>query len=376
VIRPSVPEPRRLDDLAERIGADLVGDGSIVVRGVAHPAEAGEEDLALAMDDAAFAALAGSPVRAAVVAEPNRDAAADGIAGRLVVRRPRYALARLIALFTPPPRANPGIHAGAVVDHTARIGEGVSIGPFCSIGPGAWIGTGTMLLDHVTVAAGARLGENCLVHAGVRVGERVVIGDRAILQPNAVIGADGFSFATQEAGNIEAARSGGTLGGHETRIVRVNSLGTVVLGDDVEIGAGTTIDRATLGATTIGNGTKIDNQVQVAHNCRIGEDCLIAGCCALSGSVTVGDRVVLAGRVSIADHIKVGDDAVIMAGSGLARDMPPRTVYGGYPAMPKQEKMQELLYLGRLKRMFKDMLDLKSRTDALERRVRGDEPPS
>ncbi len=371
---PSVA-PRRLADLAEAIGAPLVGDGDIVVRGIAHPAQAGADDLALAMEPGAFAALAGTRARAAVVTEDKRDALGESVAGALVVRRPRHALARLLALFTPPPRIQPGIHPTAVVDHTASVGDGVSIGPFCHVGAGAVIGAGTVLMAHVTVGAEARLGDHCLLHAGVRLGERVVVGHRAIIQANAVLGADGFGFATPEQGNIEAARSGGAISGAGIEIVRINSLGTVVLGDDVEIGACTTVDRGTLGATTIGSGTKIDNQVQVAHNCRIGENCLIAGCCALSGSVTLGNRAVLAGRVSIADHVTVGDDAVIMAGSGLARDMPPGTVFGGYPAMPKQQKIEELLYLGRLKRMFRDLMDVRKRIQALEQRGHEVEPP-
>lgn len=360
-------QSRRLAELAELLDAGLAGDGDWEVGGVAHPAAAVAGDLALAMEPESLAALPGSRARAAVVARDAEVPAAD-LAGVLAVDRPRVALARLLDLFDRPLHVGAGIHPSAVIDPTAQLADGVSIGPLCSIGPSVSIGSGTALAAQVTVGAGATLGADCLVHAGVRIGDRVEIGSRVIIQPNAVIGADGFSFVTPQEGSAEAAKRGRSVAGRNVTILRINSVGTVRIGDDVEIGAGTTIDRATLDATTIGSGTKIDNLCQIAHNCRIGENCMIAGNCGLSGSVVLGDRVVLAGSVGIADHLRIGDDAVIAARSGVGRHVPPAAVFGGYPAMPMEEKKQELLHLGRLKRMFKDLLDVQRRVSALEKR--------
>jgi UDP-3-O-[3-hydroxymyristoyl] glucosamine N-acyltransferase len=357
--------PRTLGELAKAIGATLIGDGSVAVYGVAHPAAAGETDLALAVEDAAAAALASSRARAAVVSAGREDALAR-LAGGLAVTRPRYAMAGLLRLFARPPSVEPGIHPAAVVASGARIGDGARIGALAYVGPGAEVGDGTIVMPQATVGAEARVGRDCLVHPGVRIGERVSIGDRCILHPNACIGADGFSFATPEAGSIESVRNS-EVGAQNTVIARIDSLGTVVLGDDVEIGASSTVDRSTLGATRIGRGTKIDNLVQIAHNCSVGENCLIAGHCGLSGSVRLGDRVVLAGGVGVADHLTIGDDAIVMAGSGVGRDVPARTVVGGYPALPREQVLDQILYTGRLKRMFRDLMDARKRLAAIER---------
>jgi UDP-3-O-[3-hydroxymyristoyl] glucosamine N-acyltransferase len=372
---PAAPPPSRsLDDLGRTIGAVVVGDGAATVRGVAHPSAAGEADLALALEDAAIAALADSAARAAMV-PAGREAALEPLAGGLVVERPRYAMARLLGLFAPRPHAPPGIHPGAVVEPGADLGEDVRIGAMAYVGPGAAIGAGTIVMPQATVGAGARIGAGCLLHSGARIGERAVLGDRCIVHANAALGADGFSFATPEAGSVESVRESG-VAARNFGIAKIDSLGTVILGDDVEVGAGTCVDRSTLGATRIGSGTKIDNLVQIAHNCTIGSDCLIAANCGISGSVRLGDRVVLAGGVGVADHIAIGDDAVVMAGSGVGRYVAPRTVVGGYPAQPREQVLEQIRYLGRLKRMFRDLADARTRLADIESRLVPDRPKS
>ncbi len=359
---------RALSEIAAAIGADLVGDGKIMVRAVAHPAMVASVDtLALGMDEGSERALAKSKAAAAVVAH-GREAALRPFRGGLVVRRPRHALAQLLALFDRPPEAMQGVHASAVVDGSAVLGERVAIAPLVHIGPRARIGRGTRVFAQASIGADAAVGDDCLIFPGARIGERCVLGARVIVKPNAVIGSDGFSFVTPEKGSVESAReSNGRIAAQNVAIVRINSIGNVVIGDDCEIGAGSCIDRGTLGPTRIGRGTKIDNLVQVAHNCTIGENCLIAGMAGISGSVTLGDRVVLGGNVGVADHITIGDDAMVMAGSGVGQHIPAREIWGGYPALPREEIKALWLHTRRLPRMLRDLERLRARLDRLER---------
>jgi UDP-3-O-[3-hydroxymyristoyl] glucosamine N-acyltransferase len=368
-VTPPVDTALTLNDIANTLSAELIGDGTIVVNAVAHPLMAKSADtLALAMEDSAEKALAHTRAGSAVVAE-GRGAALANFRGGIVVRRPRYALAQLLDLFARPPFLDPGIHPSAVIDPTAVIGADVSIGAFCSVGPGTRVGNRTRLLSHATVGADVGIGDDCLIHAGVRIGDRCVLGHRLILHPNVVIGSDGFGFVTPQRGSVEAVRETGRVEATNLAIVRVNSIGTVVIDDDVEIGAGTCIDRATVGVTRIGRGTKIDNLVQVGHNCTIGENCLIAGTSGLSGSVTLGNRVSLGGGVGVSDHVSIGDDAAIVARSGVATSVPPRQVWAGYPAVPHREATQQLFGARRAPRMLRDIEDLRQRLARLEQRM-------
>jgi UDP-3-O-[3-hydroxymyristoyl] glucosamine N-acyltransferase len=226
------------------------------------------------------------------------------------------------------------------------------------VGPRAHIGRGTVILSHVTIGADAVIGRDCLLHPGVRIGDRVVVGDRAILQHNVSLGADGFSYATPEpAGAGEDA---------SVALPRINSIGTVILEDDVEIGANSAVDRATLAATRIGRNTKIDNLVQIGHNVAIGENCLICGMVGISGSVKIGDRVVLAGGVGVADHVTIGSDAMIAGGSGVGSNVPAKAVMAGYPAVPRERAFEQVKYLARLRALFAEVGELKKRIAALE----------
>ncbi len=362
--KPGKPKQYKLSELARLVGAEVVGEGSVSVCGIAHPGDANTDELALAINAEALAALNVTAARAAVVAAIPKP---SHLAGYLVVQRPRYAMAQLLQIFVRRPHATLGIHPTAHVDESASIANDASIGALCHVGPGTTVGDGSVLLPQVTLGAEISVGKNCLFHAGVRIGDRITIGDRVILQANACIGADGFSYETAERGSVEAVKEAGEVVAFNTNIVRVNSIGTVVLGNDVEIGAGSTVDRATMGATVVGNGTKIDNLVLVAHNCVIGENCLIAGQTGISGSVRIGDRVVLAGKVGIADHLTIGDDAMVTAGSGVASNIPARAIYGGYPASPWKRKRAEYYNTARLGRTIRNLLDLRRRVAEIER---------
>ncbi len=357
----------KLSEIAAALDARIEGDGSIEISRAVHPTEAeGPGDLALAMDKELLALLPGAKAQAAVLAEGTP--LPETLAGAILVKRPRYAMAGLMHLFEKPVHAEPGVHPQAFVSPDAVLGARVSVGPFAFIGPKAIIGDGCTVLPHVTIGAEARVGRDCLFHPGARIGERVEIGDRCIIHPNAVIGGDGFSFVTPEPGSVESAKSTGRVTATNVLIHRVNSIGTVILGDDVEIGSGSTIDRGTVTATRIGAGTKIDNLVQIGHNVVIGANCMLCGQVGVAGSVTIGDRVVLAGKVGISDHKTIGSDAVIAGNSAVGRDIPPKTVWMGYPAMPRAEAFEQLKNLGRLRRFFADVVDLKNRIKILESR--------
>jgi UDP-3-O-[3-hydroxymyristoyl] glucosamine N-acyltransferase len=341
----------RLGEIAKALGAEITGDASFEVAGINHPMMAAPNEMALAMEEEALAALGASRAQTAIL-QRGKTTRAD-LAGVIYTDHPRYALAGLTRLFARPPHAPPGIHVTAVVDPTAEIASPASIGPFVQIGPGARIGARATILGQVSIGAGARIGTDALIYPGVRIGERVEIGDRAIIHNNASLGADGFSFAIPDPG---AAPPPG-----QPPIQRIAALGTVVLGHDVEVGANSCIDRGTIEATTVGHGTKIDNLVMVGHNTQIGRGCLIAGRVGISGSCRIGDRVILAGGVGIADHVRIGDGAVVLAAAQVGGSrVAPGAVVIGMPAMPRERFLEQVKHLYRLKRLFADVALLKA----------------
>jgi len=320
----------KVSDIARALPAEVIGDALLEVARVVHPADAeGPGDLAIAMTKEAAAAAGGCAAGVLVVAPdgPRPDDRTLLVYGG----EPRFALAILTALFDPGPVHGDGVHASAVVADDATVGEGASVGANAVVGPGSAVGAGTAILSNVTVGAGVTIGRDCTIHPGVAIGDRVSIGDRVRIFANATIGADGFGFIPASPGLASTGRAAVPDGAP----VRIHSLGTVVIGDDVEIGAGTSIDRSTLRETRIGNGTKIDNQVQIGHNVVIGESCVICGKVGIAGSVTIGDRVVLAAGVGISDHVVIGADAVVAAMSGVSRGVKAGTTVLGIPAAPR-----------------------------------------
>ena len=363
----SPAEPHTLNDLAELLGAEVVGDGDFTVTAAAHPVFAQHrETLALAMDKGSHALLGRTHAGAAIVAR-GMEIDTDRFAGGLTVDRGfRVTLARLTQLLSPPLHFVPGVHPSAVVDPAAKIRDGASVGPLCVVGPEATVGPGAVLLSQVTVAAGAEVGAGSILHPGARIGENCSIGQGCILHHNASIGSDGFGFVSPDEDGIERARKTGQVTPFNFNILRIASLGTVIVGDAVEIGAGSCIDRGTLGPTRIGDGTKIDNLVHIGHNATIGENVLIAGQAGFAGSVTVGDRVVIGGQVGIADHNTIGDDAIVAGKAGVISDIEPKAVYAGYFARPiKQMWAQERDKL-RIGKAVREIRSLRQRVDKLE----------
>ena len=345
-------------DIAEALGASLVGDGAIEIARIVHPDDAEHaSDLAVAIVSDTAAALNSTRARAVVVSA-KRMPDPDRFASLIVIEHGRTALAVLTALFDRGPAREQGVHPTAVVAPDAKLGEGVSVGPFAVIGAASTIGSGTIILAHASVGAGVVIGANGLIHSGVRIGDRVMIGDRVIVHSNAVIGADGFSFAPELGPRMSYSS--------DLELKRVHSLGTVLIGHDVEIGANTTIDRATLRATRIGDGTKIDNQVQIGHNVTIGKNRLICGKVGISGSVTIGDRVRIGGGAGIADHVTIGTEAIVGAASGVGSDVRDGTYVFGYPAVTIDRALEQYRYLSRQKMLHRKVNEIATRVEAIE----------
>lgn len=346
----------RLADIAAALGARLEGDGALSVIGAAEPEAAGPETLALAMKPAYAEGLARGRARAAVL-WPGADWQALGLQAAIFVERPRMALAGVTRLLDPFHPAPEGVHPAAIVHPTAELGEGVAVGPFTVIGAGVRLGPGCRILGHVSIGADTVLGRDGLVLEGVRIGARVRIGDRVVLHPNAVIGADGFSFVTPEKSGVEVVREtlGGQADGPPQKWQRIHSLGAVVLGHDVEVGANSAIDRGTVRDTSVGDGTKIDNLVQIGHNVRIGRDCLLCGQSGVAGSARIGDRVVIGGRVAVNDNIFVGDDVIAGGGAMIFTNAPAGRVLMGNPAVKMETQIEINKALRRLPRMMKKL---------------------
>lgn len=332
-----------LAELASRTGSSAEGDASVRVRrvGTLERAQAG----AIAfLANPRYAAQLAATRASAVILSPS-DAARTTMP-RLVSSRPYFTYAQVAALLHPRPAPAPGVHRSAVVDGTASIGEGASIGAHATVGAHASLGEGVVLGPGCVVGEGARIGARSRLDANVVVGDACVIGEDAIVYAGAVIGADGFGLA----------EDGG-------RWLRVPQVGRVVVGDRVEIGANTTIDRGAIEDTRIGDDVKLDNQIQIGHNVRIGAHSALAGCVGVSGSATIGKRCQLGGAVGVAGHLTICDDVAVTGYSLVTSSITEPGVYSsGMPVLPAQEWRRTVARLHRLDR-------LAGRVAALERQV-------
>lgn len=345
--------PLKLADIAAALGADCAGDGDQMIEGAAEPAASLPGQLAIAISPDYAAQLAQGQATAALLA-PGMDWQSLGLTGAIFAPRGRLAMAHLSHLIKPDDGFAPGIDDTAKIDRSAQIGRDVAIGPFAVIGPDVQIGDGTRIGAHVTLGTKVQVGSECDLYNGVRICARVHIGDRVICQPGAVIGSDGFSFVTETPSNAERAKA---TGGAETLTpmgdhtwTKLESLGSVIISDDVEIGANSTVDAGTIRPTVIGRGTKIDNLVQIGHNVVIGEDCTLSSQAGVAGSSVLGNRVVLGGKTGVADHIKLGDDVVAGGGSVILSSQPAGRVVLGYPAQRMDRELSLYKTLRRLAR--------------------------
>jgi len=266
---------------------------------------------------------------------------------------PYSAFARAVALFAPVAPPPKGIDASSLVAPDASLGADVSIGAFATVGPGASIGARTVVYPHVVIAAGARIGEDCVIHAQASIRERVVIGNRVTLLDGAVIGSDGFGFARQKDGTH----------------LKIPQHADVVIEDDVEIGANSTIDRPAVGETRIGAGTKIDNLVHVAHGVAVGKRVVMAAHVGIAGSTVIGDDVMMGGQSGVGNHLRVGSRAMIGAKSAVLRSVEDGEFVSGYPAVPQPQWRRSAAALRQLPALKKRVQDLEARIAELEEKL-------
>jgi UDP-3-O-[3-hydroxymyristoyl] glucosamine N-acyltransferase len=346
--------------LAAALGGRVTGAADVEISRAVHPAEATcEGDVAVAMSPDTIQTLGDSRAKIAIVLEGTQ-LLPPHFQTVIFLHQSRSILPAITHAFRHRPVASPGIHPSAVVAPDAVIADGVTIGPLVVIGPGASVGARSMILSQATLEAGSTLGTDCLVYPGVRIGWGCRVGDRAVLHHNVSIGADGFSFVPTHPGALEAAQGAAdgvraTCGRNELQ--KIHALSFVEIGNDVEIGALTSIDRGTLKPTRIGTGTKIDDMVMIGHNVEIGMDCLLCGQVGLAGGVLIGDGAVLGGRVGVADHLKIGARAVVGGAACVGTNVPAGAVYVGYPAVPRAEAMENLKLMRRMRRLVTRLTD-------------------
>ena len=338
-----------LGRLAEALGATLHGDAGQLVRGVAPLESAGPEEISF-VTSPKYQRLAAASAAGALVVGPE---VPDLERTLLRVASPPAALITLLRLFHPNPPVEPGVHHAAWVAPEARVHPTAAVGPGAVIEGDAVIGPRTFVGALTYVGRGAVLGADVMLYPRVVIRDGVRIGDRVIVHPGAVLGADGFGYAFDGSAHQKIPQVGG-----------------LIIEDDVEIGANSAIDRATMGATIVRRGTKIDNLVQIGHNCDIGEHVILVGQVGVSGSCKIGNRAVLAGQVGVADHVSIGEGAILTAQTGVAGDVPAGEVWAGYPARPATQMrriwvaeamLPELLK--RVRSLEKQVRELGSRAD-------------
>lgn len=346
-----------LADLAERLGARLEGEGTATITGLSPIESAGPGQLAF-LANPKYALHLKTTRAGAVIVAPVTDGetlpeVASGV-GLLIHSDPYNAFRQALSLFHPlPDRPEPGVDRSARIGHKVSLGGRVYVGPCCVIEDEAVLADGATLLAGTFVGSKSIIGEDSMVGPNATILDGCTIGKRVRVFPGTVIGSDGFGYAPSE-------------GRHE----KIPQVGGVTIGDDVEIGACVTIDRATMGQTVVGRGTKIDNLVQIAHNVQIGEDCIIVAQVGISGSTKVGHHVTLAGQVGVAGHLHLGDNVIVAAQSGIGKDLPPNTVWFGSPANEMAHQKRVIVAMDSLPDTLKRIRELEKRVAELEAKLR------
>ena len=339
----------KLGELASQLGAELRGNAEVEITGVRGIEEAGPAEITF-IANPRYASLARSTKAAAILVEPEFQ---EIPTATLRIKNPYYAFSRALAFFYQPPAYPAGIHPTAVIDPSAQIGAGTHIGAYVVIGPGVTIGPKATILPHVVLYPGVKAGSHLFAHAHSVVRENCVLGDHVTIENGVIIGADGFGFAKNNEGHWE----------------KIPQSGPVRIGSYVDIQANACIDRATVGVTEIGDGSKIDNLVQIGHGSRVGNDTLICSQTGLAGSSVIGNNVILAGQVGIAGHCSIGDGVILTAQSAVSHDVPPGKMISGSPGFDNRIWLRAVTIFQRLPELLK-------RVDRLEKLVAPKQNPA
>jgi UDP-3-O-[3-hydroxymyristoyl] glucosamine N-acyltransferase len=336
----------KISELAERTGARVEGvTGEIEIEGAAGLDQASEGHVTFLANPRYTPRVNTTRASAIYLSE---DAKTDREIAILRVKDPYLAYTRALRIFNPEADIEPFIHASAVIDPSARIAKRVAIGACVVIGRNVFVGDEVRIHPNVTIYDDVTIGRNSVIHSGVAIRERTVIGERVVIHNNSVIGCDGFGYAKDE----------------EKHWLKIPQAGRVVIEDDVEIGAATTIDRASVGESRIGRGSKLDNLVQIGHSCTIGEDTLLCAQVGLAGSSHIGNRVILAGQAGVAGHLTIGDDVVLTAKSATSHDVPAGKVISGIPAFDNKDWLRSTAAFRRLGEIHRSVRDLERRIKA------------
>jgi UDP-3-O-[3-hydroxymyristoyl] glucosamine N-acyltransferase len=343
---------RKLSDIASLLGCTVDSPADPTIDGVATLAEAGPSHISFVGSDAYLRDL--SLTRAAAVIVSRRVRLGDSPhPPALVVDDADLALAKVLEVFAPPvQQVSPGIDPSARVDPTSQIGAEARIGPFVVIGAGVRIGRAVSIHGGVNIGDHTTIGDDSVIFPNAVIRQRISIGSRVIIHAGAVIGTDGFGYRWDG-----------------TRHAKIPQIGTVIIEDDVEIGSCACIDRAKMGATRIGRGTKIDNLVQIAHNSVVGPHSILAGQAGLAGSVVLGAGVVIGGQVAVADHLRIGDGAMVAGRSGVATDIDAKQIVSGMPALPHRQTLREQGALRKLPDLIHEMKKLQEEIEALKKQA-------
>jgi UDP-3-O-[3-hydroxymyristoyl] glucosamine N-acyltransferase len=330
----------KASDIARAVDGTLEGGADLDITGAAPLDRAGPGDLSL-LTSPRYAADAAATNAGAVLVSTALATRLRSDTPHIVVPDPHRALTVLLPLLYPQDSISPGIHATACVADDVELGPNVTVGAYAVIGVGSRIGAGSVISAHVVVGRRCRIGGDAYLHPHVTLYDGTEIGERSILHSGVRLGVDGFGYSSSSAGHV-----------------RVPHVGRCIVGDDVEIGANTTVDRGSIGDTFIGSGCKIDNLVQVGHNVRLGEHCIVVSQAGISGSTRAGRFVTLGGQAGIKGHLTIGDGATVAAQAGVFGDVPAGATYSGYPARPHKEALRAQASIFRLPALAKRLLQL------------------
>ncbi len=337
-----------LSELARHVNGRVKGDGEVTIMGVAPITSAQEGDLTFIRHKKYIKQLKNCRASALIVQDEFSENISDF--PLLVVENPELAFAKIAWLFYEKPSFPSVIHNTSIVHDSSRIPTSCYIGPFVHIGRETKIGQKTAIMTGSYIGNNVIIGKECLIYPNVVIMDNCVLGNRVIIHAGVVVGSDGFGYVTDSEGCH----------------IKIPQVGNVIIEDDVEIGANSTIDRATFGSTIIKKGTKIDNMVHIGHNVHVGENCIMAGQVGIAGSVKLGNNVVMAGQVGIADHVEIGDRVRIGAKSGVHSSIPSGTDAVGLPAKPVNEFFKQYANIRRIDRLRKEIEELKMRIKELE----------